>query len=423
MMLKKLLIVLMIAVLATSTAYVLLLLNVKEGASTDRIAINGIVKHTEQNWGALKGYEYEDTPYDFTIIDLTGTLLYQSKAGIAVTVNEAINNRDTLIDIVVDDQYVGKVIINNDYNHVFLKLKQQFSLVFLVSILMLFLLCLAFILFLDRTIFRPFSKMQFFAKHIAKGDLNTPLEMDPHHMFGAFTESFDMMREELAAARHSEYLANKSKKELVASLSHDIKTPVSSIKAITELMLLSARDDKIGRQLNTLYSKADQIDHLVTDMFHATMEELNELQVKVTDEYSSILATFIENSNYYEKITPEPIPECIISVDPLRLQQVIDNVVNNSYKYAGTSIKVVFDIREGFLEVDIMDYGSGVPDEELPLLFNKFFRGAGAETQSGSGLGLYISRYMMRKMHGDIVCINRQDGFTVKLLIPLAGKS
>ncbi|MDQ0194818.1 HAMP domain-containing sensor histidine kinase [Paenibacillus wynnii] len=422
-MLKKLLIVLLIAVLATSTAYLLLLLNVKEGASTDRIAINGIVKLTVQNWGALKGNEYGNTPYDFAIIDASGTLLYQTKTGIAVTVNEAINNRDTLIDIVVDDQHVGKVIINNDYNNVFLKLKQQFSLVFAASIAMLFLLCLVFILYLDRTIFRPFRKMQLFARHIAKGDLNIPLEMDHNHMFGAFTESFDMMREELAAARHNEYLANKSKKELVATLSHDIRTPVSSIKAITELMLLKTTDEKNSRQLNTLYSKADQIDHLVTDMFHATMEELNELQVNVTDELSSLLDAVISNANYYEHIKVGTIPECIISVDSLRLQQVIDNVVNNSLKYARTSIDIISEIREGFLEVDIMDYGPGVPDEELPLLFNKFFRGSRVGAQSGSGLGLYISRYMLRKMQGDMIGINRQDGFTMKLLIPLAGKS
>jgi signal transduction histidine kinase len=265
--------------------------------------------------------------------------------------------------------------------------------------------------------------MQRFARHIALGELDIPLEMDRNHMFGAFTESFDMMREELAAARHSEYLANKSKKELVASLSHDIKTPVSSIKAITELMLLSAGDDKITRQLNTLYSKADQIDHLVTDMFHATMEELDELQVNITEEHSRLLAALIENANYYERITAAPIPECLITADLLRLQQVVDNVVNNSCKYAGTAIDIEFEIIEGFLEVQFNDYGPGVPGDELPLLFNKFYRGSRAMNQSGSGLGLYISRYMLRKMHGDMVCFNRKDGFTVKLIIPLAGKN
>ncbi len=422
-MLKKLLLALLLVIVSASTAYLLLMVNMKNGLSTDRVAINTLVKVTELNWGSIQGKLFDDIPYDFAIIDTSETLVYQTKNDISVTENEAINHRDTLIDIVVQGQTVGKVIINNGYDALFSRMQLQFSFIFAASLLLLACLCLAYILYLNRMIFRPFSKMQRFAKHIAKGELDIPLEMDRNHMFGAFTESFDMMRDELAAARHSEYLANKSKKELVASLSHDIKTPVSSIKAVTELMLLSASNDKISRQLNTLYAKADQIDHLVTDMFHATMEELNELQVNVTEEHSHLLGELINNANYYGQITMAPVPDCVITADSLRLQQIIDNVVNNSYKYAATAIEVACVIIEGFLEVQFMDFGPGVPEEELPLLFNKFYRGSRAVNQNGSGLGLYISRYLLRKMHGDIICSNHQNGFMVKLLIPLAGKN
>ncbi len=67
-----------------------------------------------------------------------------------------------------------------------------------------------------------------------------------------------------------------------------------------------------------------------------------------------------------------------------------------------------------------MDYGKGIGGDELPLLFNKFYRGNNVEGQSGSGLGLYISKYFMYHMHGDIACHNREDGFTVTLKIKLA---
>jgi len=422
-MTKKLLIALMLTILAASITLLLLIFNLKVETSTDRVAINTIVKLTEQHWDKLEPKLYKESPYDFAIIDTSGELKYQTENAISVSVNEAINNRDTLVDVVVQDQLVGKVIINNDYRSIFIHIKQQFIQVSVAMLLLLTILGILYIWFLNRSILRPFRKMQLFAKHIARGDLEVPLEMDRNHLFGAFTESFDMMREELAAARHSEYLANKSKKELVASLSHDIKTPVASMKAITELMLLSARDEKTSRQLNTLYSKADQIDRLVTDMFHSTLEELNELNVSLTEENSHLLIQIINNVNFYERISAASVPDCIIMVDPLRLQQVIDNVVNNSYKYAyaGTPIDIQFEIRDHYLEIDVLDYGPGIPEEELPLIFNKFFRGSLAVSQNGAGLGLYISRYMMQKMQGDIVCSNREDGFTVKLLIPLAG--
>lgn len=86
-------------------------------------------------------------------------------------------------------------------------------------------------------------------------------------------------------------------------------------------MLLSARDEKTSRQLNTLYSKADQIDRLVTDMFHSTLEELNELKVSLTEEQSHLLIQIINNVNFYERISTAAVPDCIITVDSLRLQQ------------------------------------------------------------------------------------------------------
>ena len=149
------------------------------------------------------------------------------------------------------------------------------------------------------------------------------------------------------AARQREYESNRSKKELVATLSHDIKTPVASIKAVSELMLMQAKDEKIMKHVNTIYSKAEQINLLVTDMFHATLEELQQLKLTVTEESSEVLVEMIENVNYDHKIVYDPIPPCIILTDPVRMQQVIDNIISNSYKYAGTNITIKVSNQSG----------------------------------------------------------------------------
>lgn len=114
---------------------------------------------------------------------------------------------------------------------------------------------------------------------MAAGNLDVPLEMDKQNIFGPFTESFDLMRSELKRSKKNEYLANQSKKELVASLSHDIKTPVASIQAITELMLVQQTDEAVRKSLTTINDKAKQITALVTDLFHASLEELQKLKV------------------------------------------------------------------------------------------------------------------------------------------------
>jgi signal transduction histidine kinase len=239
--------------------------------------------------------------------------------------------------------------------------------------------------------------------------------MDKDNLFGAFTESFDLMREEINRARINEKKANQEKKELVASLSHDIKTPVASIKAVSDLMYAKTQDDDLKKQIDIVNAKADQINTLITDLFNATLEELQELKVTVMEHSSQCLYDLIRKADYNNLVTISKISECLIMADELRLAQVIDNIISNSYKYAGTSIEVSSQVKAGYLEVIFKDYGPGVPEEEKALIFNKFYRAKNAADKSGTGLGLYISKFIMNRMSGEIDCQNTGDGFAVKL--------
>ena len=279
---------------------------------------------------------------------------------------------------------------------------------------------LLFYNYCQRNILAPFRKLRQFARNVAVGDLDVPLEMDRHGQFGAFTESFDLMREELKKARENEYAADRSKKELVASLSHDIKTPVASIKAATELMLVTARDDKERAQLERIEAKAEQINTLITNMFHATLEELQALSVTISEVHSTQIPRLIENADHKGSVRPFDIPSCIVLTDLVRLQQIFDNVIGNSYKYAGTDIDVHSGFDGPFLVITVEDYGNGAPDGELPLLTTKFYRGVNANEKSGYGLGLYISKVLLEDMSGDISCENRRGGFAVCIRLRLA---
>ena len=117
------------------------------------------------------------------------------------------------------------------------------------------------------------------------------------------------------------------------------------------------------------------------------------------------------------------IPECLIYMDKLRMEQVIDNVIGNSNKYAGTEIRVSFkEITQGdglnqkFIKMTIRDKGPGVPEEELSRITEKFFRGKGSETKQGSGLGLFLAKSFMERQGGAFEYYN-DDGFVVELLI------
>ena len=109
----------------------------------------------------------------------------------------------------------------------------------------------------------------------------------------------------------------------------------------------------------------------------------------------------------------------VIRTDKIRLSQVIGNIIANSYKYAGTPIDVSSHIEDEFLEVSISDSEQGVPDDEIELITNKFYRGKDHGGKEGSGLGLYIAKMLMDKMGGEL-SVKSKNGLSVTLLIPLS---
>lgn len=421
MNIKKIICFILIILLINISAVVFIFQRTYE-FSIDTVAVNDITQTLAEQWNSLKSEGLPVFRYklDFAVIDDKGRFIGATRRGLNENVTSAVKNRDTIVDITKNGTVLGKLIIYNNTNDLWMQYRDNL-LVFTIAMLFLAsLFCILYSLYLDKHIFRPFRKLQQFAKNVAMGKLDMPLEMDRENRFGAFTESFDLMREELAKARENERKANQSKKELVASLSHDIKTPVASIKAVSEIMIVKTIREEDKRQLEIINAKADQINTLISNMFTATLEELQELKVRVTEESSQELYDLIQSADYNASVTMNAIPECIILIDKLRLLQVIDNIISNSYKYAGTSISFTAKLNGAYLELAFKDYGPGVSEDEIPLLFNKYYRAENSAGKSGTGLGLYISKYLMNKMSGDISCMNAEDGFTIILKLMLA---
>ena len=244
-------------------------------------------------------------------------------------------------------------------------------------------------------------------------------------MFGVFSESFDIMREELAQSRKREQALQRKEKELVASLSHDLKTPLTGIKLSAELLkakLMIQGIENLDQIVYNIYKKAEQMDFLVSDLFSYTLDDLNEFTVNCQDEESGVLGDIVKKNDDKGYIIQGTIPPVLIHIDVKRLSQVIGNIISNSYKYADTKIDVEYKMVDGYIEMRISDYGPGVPEGELQLITNKFYRGKGVEDakKDGSGLGLYIAKTLMEKMDGEMICKSEGVGFTVILLIPLS---
>lgn len=386
--------------------------------SQDTVAVNEIVQSVTRDFDALDAHKNR-TDLDYAVLDNDGNVLFKTKSGLSENINAAIAHRDTVLDIVSNGETVGKVIVYNDGNASFDAQKRTAVAVIAVAAAVQCAVCVLYAVYLQRTVVKPFGKLKGFAERVAGGNLDIPLEMDRRNIFGAFTESFDLMRSELKKARIAEAEAERSKKELVAKLSHDIKTPVASIKAVSEVGLAVSKNKKDIANYTQIIGKADQINTLVTNLFTATLEELEKLTVTPAAIESDRIKAMITNSDYLSRATVPDIPECLILADGLRLQQVFDNLFANSYKYANTEISVSVASSEDRLYVTIEDFGGGVAPDELPVLKEKYKRGSNAPNAEGAGLGLYISDYFMKEMNGELMIENGEHGLKATVALSL----
>ena len=375
----------------------------------DMVDINE--RYTEISRQLDSGLELQDTN--------SCHVLLRKDADYQEVLYNAVKNQDIIMDYEKDGQLVAKIIFEGQQSQLSQLYKEIAGRV-VITLLIMVLAVLVVMLIIYREYIVPFKKMQRFAGNISKGNFDIPLPIKKNNYFGAFTESFDIMREELKRARQSEFEANRSKKELVASLSHDIKTPVATIEAICEILMLKLKDEAALKKIGIINNKAGVIDRLISDMFHSTLEDLDKLKITPKEEFSTIIRPMLDDINHFGKIHyKNPVPECLIIVDKMRLNQVIDNVINNSYKYADTDIDVSFEKCDKEMIIKIQDYGQGMDEDELPLVHEKFFRGKNAEGESGSGLGLYLSKIFMEGMGGKILEKN-DNGFYVELRILVA---
>ena len=390
------------------------------------IEINRLLVSLEEDWDSVSSYKDKpiesDSSFDYSVIDTNGNVILYTRDDIAKSISSATSDYDIIRNIEVDGKVSGYLIVHNPKAELEKQTNMKIALFVMSLVLLTVIVSVLYYIYLKRRVLDPFKKLKGFAVRVAGGNLDTPLEMDKGNVFGPFTESFDIMREELKASRAREEKAVKSRKELVAQLSHDIKTPVSSIKAMTDVMSLTAsEEDKVT--INAINAKADQIDSLISNLFHATLEELEQLEVKPEDINSTDIVQMIKDADYQNKIEKLDVKDAVVFADRLRLNQVLNNIIFNSYKYADTGIDVTSRFENAgskYLFIEIADKGPGVPEEELEMITQKFKRGSNAGNKDGSGLGLYISDYLMNKMEGSLTVRNTGDGFAVEIGIKIS---
>lgn len=269
-------------------------------------------------------------------------------------------------------------------------------------------------------------------QNISEGDLNTEVEVVGDDEFSSMAACLNQMTQDIRSLMDRERESERTKNELITNVAHDLRTPLTSIIGYLELLSKGAAmpPDMAQKYIDIAYTKAKRLEKLIEDLFGFTKLNygkisMNVTQVDIIKLLSQLLEefypSFAEKNLVYE--LRSNVPAMVIAADGNLLARLFDNLINNAIKYGAEGKRILVDVTadEELVTVSVTNYGYVIPENELPLLFNKFYRveRSRSSTTGGTGLGLAIAKNIV-DMHGGDIHVSSDLGgtvFTVKLKV------
>ena len=290
-------------------------------------------------------------------------------------------------------------------------------------------LFIAVMLYIKYAILAPFERLSSLPYEFSKGNLTAPVTETKNRFFGKFLWGINVLRENIEQQKQRELEMQKEKKMLLLSLSHDIKTPLSAIKLYSAALSKNLYPDteKQHKIAESITEKADEIEGYVSQIITASREDFLSLEVDMGEFYLSELIEKI-TGYYREKLAlikadfnVGKYKNCLLSGDLSRSVEVLQNIMENALKYGdGRRVELIFPEDDECVQIALRNGGCTLSRDDLPHIFESFWRGANAENIRGSGLGLYICRQLMHKMNGEIFAEINNDIITVTTIFARA---
>ncbi|MFD2044190.1 sensor histidine kinase [Ornithinibacillus salinisoli] len=291
--------------------------------------------------------------------------------------------------------------------------------------------------FVARSIIRPIKKLSQAANEIRNGNLDFVIEKTGKDELGQLSETFEAMRKKLKEAEELQVRYEENRKELIASISHDLKTPMTSIKGYVKGIRdgVANTPEKMDRYMDTIYTKANDMDHLIDELFLFSKLDLHQapfdyenidLQLYLRD-FLEELSFDLKELNCQVSFEVDKNETYMVEADRDKLKRVITNIIQNSLKYMDKDEKKIQVFLSGEAEqvkVHIKDNGSGIPEEAIPFIFDRFYRTDASRnsTTGGSGLGLAIVKRIIEEHEGRIWADSKIGvGTSVYFTLPKAG--
>jgi signal transduction histidine kinase len=285
----------------------------------------------------------------------------------------------------------------------------------------------------SKSILKPVALLKKAATEISTGNLDYEIIDDGDEEIKELCNDFEIMRIQLKDSIKMRMKYDDNRTTLVSSISHDLKTPITSIKGYVEGILdgVANSPEKLESYLKTIYSKAEQMDAMIDDLLLYSKLDLNQLPFNF--EKTNIIEYFqfciyesepeLLKANINITLKNDLIHCKYVMLDRERMRRVIMNIIDNSRKYMDKEFgKININLREtnSSIIIEIKDNGSGICTSDLNKIFDRFYRADSARTGTkGSGLGLAIAKQIVEGHKGKVWAIGHENGGT-SMLISLA---
>lgn len=279
--------------------------------------------------------------------------------------------------------------------------------------------------YVRKRMLEPFWRLSNMPYELAKGHLRGELPESREKYFGRFIWGISMLRDTLQSARKRELQLAGEKKTLILSISHDIKIPLSAIKLQARRIYEGLVTDEEERRAcgRSIEQHADEIEQFVRKIMEASGDQILSIEVENSEFYLKDYVNQIRE--IYQPICSQSMVDLqvakyenhLLKGDLDRAVEVMENLLENALKYGdGRRIRISFYEEDYCQVIEVFNTGEAVNRQEIPHLFDSFFRGSNAKGKDGNGLGLYICRQIMLKMGGDIFVQTKEDGMSFCLV-------
>jgi len=262
-----------------------------------------------------------------------------------------------------------------------------------------------------RRVIQPVSDLTAAAEHITQTeDLGRRIEVPGADEVGRMALRFNTMLDTLEGSRHALDESVHAQRRLVADASHELRTPVTALRTNIEVLLAGGElpEDDRRRLLEDVRAETEDLSALITDVIELARGD--EPLADVEDvALHALVSEAVQRArrrrpNVHFEHELEPT---IVEGVPDRLGRAVDNLLDNAAKYSGEDAGVEVALRDG--ELSVRDHGPGIPEQDRPHVFDRFYRGTTARGRPGSGLGLAIVRQVV-ETHGGTISVEQAPG-------------